>query len=142
MKAKPKASPVWILVLVTLIASLASCGSPAVRALEDRHPEMTDLQLDGAERMFRDTSDGSEVLGKPTRVGVTQLYVPESGTSVNDLMLQAVAVAESHGWTLTEAFNGRSWSGAHEAGTDTIVISRPVSQTRNLGIYVTSHSGP
>lgn len=94
---------IWLfVVLAALIGVCGGCGQStgAIAEVERLHPEIADLQIDGAERVDRSVSSGGVVIGGNLQAAIYQRFVPnEPGVTTDDIEHAVIVAAENAGWT-------------------------------------------
>lgn len=110
-----------VAVIVTAVVVLSACTSTETSELLEAHPELSDLQLDSAERTRRGTSSSLDA-AFPTYNDVTQYYVPRGGESSYDALAEEiVALAEDLGWEVSFNEPRNKWSGCMPSPSDSSV---------------------
>lgn len=107
--------------MVAAVLMLAACTSADTAELLETHPELSDLQLQSAERVDR-WVHSSNTAAFPTGNEAVQYFVPvDESASFDDVVDEAVGIAEGLGWDLTfydsEVSFGQ-WYGCRPAPSD------------------------
>jgi hypothetical protein len=139
--------PSRVLVVVVVLLGLVSCGgSDSLKGLEERNPVISDLQIDGAERTSRTTSDGKDtLLGKSTTTAVRQRYEPNrDDVAVEDVVERLLAVARNEGWNMAERETGGTevyWEGKIDGSADGLSILVQSSKRSSVSMILRPYSG-
>ena len=84
---------------------VGACGAdPRLEALVAEG--LSDLQVPGTEQTFRSEQSTHEALGKTQYAEVSQRLAIADPASADEVLADAVALAESDGWIVDESFPG------------------------------------
>lgn len=98
--------------LAVVALAVGGCSGPTVSYIEETYPTMSDLEIPGATRVSRSTRCES-LVGTGGEQGVFQRYEPD-GATPEEVLEDAVAIAEVQGWALENNEDLDRWCGSED----------------------------